>query len=387
MSKSDSLESKPSAVDRLKKLSQTIALGSIYGWTQLLVFEQFFDRVRTDVQANPQRTIPESMKYVFKNGVYRGWEANMLNTFIKQAYRNTIIVHSLPSSWAQESPYTDALAKALLLGTAEAAFTTPAKQLKTVMMTQDKQKPFAQIWTELGIKECYKRGIGIVGTQYTAYWGLYGIQHAFYTQELRNYNQSPIITIPQQIMISILEGFTTTIATNPLDMTRTSIQKEGSTYNAGVLATVKTLWNEIGLKAMFSKGVLPRIITCTLATFGNNLVRDFMTKNGHSTTYIPQPSSSFPSSSTQDETPLDASDFVNEFHAPWRSWCHQVGRPLSRHSDVAFVQTAETDTLATSPTPIWQRFVHTLENTPSTSFTEALLSQTQPDGMVFYTPR
>lgn len=340
MSKSDSLENKPSILDKFKKLGKTIALASVAGVGQLAAFEHPLDRLRIAQQADPHHSLWQSIQNIWKSGVYVGFSSNVTASIIKQSYRNVLLVNGsdiLSPEFKAQHPYEAATFVAFMMGSTETLFTTPIKQIKTRIMTNPVKRSMFETMSDIGIANCYKGGTAVFA-QYTTYWALYGAMHHYLMNTAQEYNHSPEISVPQRVMMAVTEAFLTTTLTNPLDLARTTMQRANG-VDTNLFTTLADLYKKNGTITLFKSGLLPRLLIAGVATFVNNAIRDVM-------------------SSTPSNTPafLNSSTMANEYHA-------QQGATLAPPTTLSFSQRVAESFYASPSAP--KSFLERVQETAS----------------------
>lgn len=219
-------------------------------------------------------------------GLYKGLVSNLGQTAVKAAYRGPLMVkvpqqveNMLSGSINNYSLMSNIIA-AGIIGYVDALITTPWEWSKVRRITSQNQWSFREEVKQNSlttvIPESYKAFHSIALKEVTA-WALFFMMDDMMKSSLRQINQGQDHIPAWQLMMgSLVSAGVKIIATNPIDVAKTTLQKENPLQINGVFNTIKHIAEQQGVLALMRGGV-PRYIQAVLAISAGSLIREWST--------------------------------------------------------------------------------------------------------------
>ncbi|EGC33967.1 hypothetical protein DICPUDRAFT_94919 [Dictyostelium purpureum] len=257
---------------------QRLVAGAIAGTADVWACHPL-DRIKTQLQNNPGKTIPATFKDIvskgkgFTGGVYSLYEGILPMTaeavfkvgiryfafsWFTEQYKNTVYNGR---TLTKGEGFVSNLVGGAFAGTIESfVVVIPCELLKVRHMTQEHNKSFGTVFKDVlreeGFRGLYKGGSATLLRQITNHMIRFPTFYAI-TDYLKKGDHSVHLPVWQNLTAGGLAGTASTLFNNPLDTIKTRMQKQGQ--NQTSMQVVREIYKENGLKGFWA-GCVPRIL-------------------------------------------------------------------------------------------------------------------------------
>lgn len=248
------------------------------------VAEHLFERLKTPKQIAPQRSYFEHMNDIMKKGLWAvgdGAVANALRTGTRHLWRTPLAMGAkcffeevLTEEVKEKNPTLTHNLGIMTMATLDSIFLTPLERIKTIQQTQaGKSTDFYTLSRTLSRKELY-RGAEVLSCRQIQFFGIsLGVQEM--TRKVLGKEQ---LSFPEKLGSAFLSAMSYVVVSNPLDVIKTRVQKDGSIETARDIANdMYSLYQKQGLRVLvrgMSVGGLMRVLTNVVSVMANMAILD-----------------------------------------------------------------------------------------------------------------